>query len=247
MEEKGMNRSIRNNTFLVIRVTLIASIIINLALFFIALLNNPGEDKSQIFSLYSKNFELIFCALITFVLTFGTAVIEVGQKIDIPDMLEIIIVLFIYAGIFLSSQFNLYYKYWWWDDLLHILSGVIMGFLGFMVIYKINYRYNMNISPLLVAIFSFTFAVTMGVIWEILEFFCDALMGSAHQKWDLPDTEILMGKPFQGSGLRDTMSDLIVDSIGALITSLITYNMYKNQKKEILERMQKIIPRTQPV
>jgi uncharacterized membrane protein YjdF len=99
----------------------------------------------------------------------------------------------------------------------------------------------MDISPLLVALFSFTFAVTLGVIWEIMEFSCDALIGSTHQKWDLPDTEMIMGKPYQGSGLRDTMSDLIVDSIGAFITSLITYYLYKNQKKKTLERIQKII------
>jgi hypothetical protein len=102
----------------------------------------------------------------------------------------------------------------------------------------------MNISPLLVALFSFTFAVTLGVIWEIGEFSCDVLIGSANQKWNLPDTEILIGKPYQGSGLRDTMSDLIVDSIGAFITSLVTYHMYKYQREETLEKMRKMIKDT---
>jgi hypothetical protein len=66
-------------------------------------------------------------------------------------------------------------------------------------------------------------------------------MGTAHQKWDLPDTAVMMGKAHQGSGLRDTMSDLIVDSIGAFITSIITYHMYKYQKKKTLEEMEKMI------
>jgi hypothetical protein len=229
-----MTQNTRNTIFLVIRITLILSIVINLGLFFIGLLSNPGEDKSDIFSLYSKNFEFIFCALVTFALSFGSLVIEARQKINIPDILEIIIVLFIYAGIFLSSLFNLYYTYFWWDDLLHLISGVIIGFMGFIFIDKINHKYSMDIRPVLVAIFSFMFAVTLGVLWEILEFSLDSLTGSAHQKWDLPDTEILMGKPFQGSGLRDTMSDLIIDSIGAFITSVITYYMYKNQKQRSL-------------
>ncbi|MDR1025318.1 MAG: hypothetical protein LBL56_06275, partial [Treponema sp.] len=137
--------------------------------------------------------------------------------------------------------FKLYYKFFWWDDLLHTMSGIITGFIGFIVIYKINYRYSMDISPLLVSLFSFAFAVTMGVFWEIMEFSCDALIGSANQKWDLSDTEILMGRPYQGSGLRDTMSDLILDSIGALVTSLITYYIYKNKKKRTLEEMGKMI------
>jgi uncharacterized membrane protein YjdF len=99
----------------------------------------------------------------------------------------------------------------------------------------------MDISPLLVAVFSFTFAVTLGVMWEILEFSADVFLGSAHQKWDLPETEKLLGKIYQGSGLRDTMSDLIVDSIGALITSIYTYFMYKSKKKKILDEMEKMI------
>ncbi|GHV19373.1 hypothetical protein FACS189494_00750 [Spirochaetia bacterium] len=204
-----MKRNVRDIIFLTIRVTLLASILLNIALFIATLLRNAGQETSAIFSLYSKNFEFIFCALITFVLSFGPSVIETRQKIDIPDILEIIIVLFIYAGIFLSSRFNLYYTYFWWDDLLHTMSGVIIGFIGFIVIYKINHKYSMDISPVLVALFSFTFAVTLGVVWEILEFSCDVCIGSANQKWDLPDTEILMGMPYQGSGLRDTMSDLI--------------------------------------
>ena len=156
-------------------------------------------------------------------------------------MLEIVILVFIYSGLFLSAQFNLYYTLFWWDDLLHTLSGIIIGFIGFIVVYKINYRYSMDISPLLIAIFSFTFAVTLGVLWEILEFTADVITGSAHQKWNLPGTGPMMGKPFQGSGLRDTMSDLIVDSAGALVTSVITYYMYKHRKKKTLEALGKMI------
>jgi VanZ family protein len=227
--------------FLAIRVTLLASVFINLVMCAVGWFNHAGEDASQLFSLYSKNFEFIVCAIITFALSFGPSVFEARQRIAIPDILEIVIVLFIYAGIYLSSRFNLYYTYSWWDDLLHTLSGVIIGFIGFMVIYKINYKYSMDISPVLVALFSFTFAVTMGVVWEIFEFTCDALLGSAHQKWDLPDTEKLLGMPYQGSGLRDTMSDLIVDSIGAFITSIITYHLYKNQRAATLEKMREMI------
>jgi hypothetical protein len=69
----------------------------------------------------------------------------------------------------------------------------------------------------------------------------DDMVGSAHQKWDLPETEIMIGKTYQGSGLRDTMSDLIVDSIGAFITSVIAYYMCRHQKKKILEEMSKMI------
>ena len=99
----------------------------------------------------------------------------------------------------------------------------------------------MDISPLLVAVFSFSFAVTIGVFWEIAEFSLDVLLGTANQKWNLSDDAVLIGKPYQGSGLRDTMSDLIVDSIGAFITSTVTYFLYKNDKKKTLAEMKKIL------
>ncbi|HQM44014.1 MAG TPA: hypothetical protein PLI72_09770, partial [Smithellaceae bacterium] len=62
------------------------------------------------------------------------------------------------------------------------------------------------------------------------------------QSWDLPETEILMGASYQGSGLRDTMSDLIVNSMGALLTSFICYFLYKKEKKKTLQMMREIFP-----
>lgn len=236
-----MLKKIRNNLFLVIRILLILSIFVNIGIAIAEGLENPDESKVEFFSRIADNVELIFWSLVTLALSFGSTLIEKRQKIDIPDILEIVIVLFICAGAFLSVQFNLYYTVFWWDDLLHTLSGVIIGFIGFIVLYKINYKFNMDISPLLIAFFSFTFAVTAGVIWEMMEFWCDVFLHTANQKWDLADTEIMMGKPYQGSGLRDTMSDLTVDSIGALITSIITYYMYKHQKKRTLDEMSKMI------
>jgi hypothetical protein len=233
-----MLKKIRNNLFLAVRIALVISAAVNIA---IGLSGNNQENSPETSARLSKNIEAAFFAVITLILTFGPDIIEKREKIDIPDMLEIIIVLFIFAGIFISVQFNLYYTFFWWDDLLHTLSGVILGFFGFILVYKLNYKYSMNLNPLLVAVFSFTYAVTLGVLWEILEFSMDALVGSAHQKWDLPETEIMMGKTYQGSGLRDTMSDLIVDSIGAFITSVVAYYMYKHQKKKTLEEMRKMI------
>ena len=232
---------IRNYLFLFIRISLLFSILTNAFIIFSGILSRENGNKPNIVLQYPDNIELIFFALITFFLSFGSSIIEKQQKINIPDIIQIFVIIFIYAGIFLSVRFRLYYTYWWWDDLLHGLSGIIIGFIGFIVVYKINNNYSMNISPLLVAIFSFTFAVTIGVIWEIFEFTVDTIFQTAMQKWDLPETEVMMGKPYQGSGLRDTMSDLILNSIGALFTSFITYFMYKFRKEKTLNEMKKIV------
>ena len=236
-----MLKKIRNYFFLFTRIALIASVIINGIIIFVDAMHNTDRTIAESISIYANNLESLFFTLVTLALTFGTHIIEKAQRIDIPDDVEIIIVIFIYLGIFMGFQYKMYYTFFWWDDLLHFLSGLILGYISFIVVYKINHKYSMDISPFFVALFSFAFAVSMGVMWEILEFTGDVLLGSAHQKWDLPETEILLGKAYQGSGLRDTMSDLILDSIGALISSVTIYFKYSRKKQRVLDEMKKMI------
>ena len=67
-----------------------------------------------------------------------------------------------------------------------------------------------------VAMFSFCFAVSIGAVWEIYEFSFDGLLGLNMQKFLLADGTPLVGR----AALTDTMKDIIVDTIGALIASL---------------------------
>jgi hypothetical protein len=241
MKLEKIKATLKERIFTIIRTGLILSVIANILITLLLIYSDNNVTKEEVFSEVSKRTEFIFWGIVTLILTFGSTYIQKRNKINIPEILDIVIIIFIISGTFLSVRFNLYYRFFWWDDLLHTLSGVIIGFIGFIMIYKINHKYSMDISPLLVAVFSFTFAVTLGVFWEILEFVSDVVLGTANQKWNLPDTAILIGKSYQGSGLRDTMSDLIVNCIGAFITSVIAYFMYKNEKPRTLERMKKMI------
>lgn len=226
-----------------IRCLLIGSIIINLIYIILDLLDkNLASHRALLMASVENNITIIFWALVTFVITFLHDYFEKNKKIHIPDILESIIIIFIYAGIFLSARFNLYDDVFWWDVLLHTASGVILGFIGFLVIYKLNSRHSMNISPLLVAVFAFTFAVTADVIFEIYEFSMDVIFSTDMQSWNLPANTIELGKDFQGIGLRDTMSDLIFDTIGALSISIVCFFLYKNEKKKSLKLMQEVFP-----
>jgi ammonia channel protein AmtB len=224
-------RKLKNNVFLLIRIALLATVAANAVMLVIGLLMRESVSQENNAEALSLNVQSMVWALIAFVLTFGTDYVEKKVDVDLPDILEIVIILFIVAGTVLSARFKLYDRFFWWDDMLHTLSGVIVGIIGFIAVNKISKKYSMNISPVLVALFSFAFAVMIGVVWEILEFSADAIFGHSHQKWNLPDTEILMGKPYQSAGLRDTMSDLILDSAGAFLTSVAAYFMYKKSKK----------------
>lgn len=239
---KKYQQSTHEYVLWIVRCLLVGSIIINLIYIILTLLDKSLITKSALMNAMDKNITIISWALVTFAVTFLHDYFEKNKNVHIPDILESILIVFIYAAIFLSVRFNLYDEVFWWDVVLHTASGVILGFIGFLLIYKLNSRHSMNISPLLVAVFAFTFAVTADVIFEIYEFSMDVFFGTDMQSWDLPANTIELGKDFQGIGLRDTMSDLIFDTIGALSISIVCFFLYKNEKKKSLKLMHEVFP-----
>jgi len=67
-------------------------------------------------------------------------------------------------------------------------------------------------------IFTFTFSMTVGALWEILEFCIDLILGTNMQK----------------SGLVDTMLDLITNAAGALLVSLSCYLYVKYNRRGLM-------------
>lgn len=128
-------------------------------------------------------------------------------NVYIPPEFEALTVIFVYASLFLGEVHGYYVRYWWWDAVLHTGSGFLLGVLGFLLVYVLNERpdIEMHMRPRFVALFAFMFSIGIGAIWEIFEFAMDQVFGMNMQK----------------SGLVDTMWDLIVDCIGALIIALI--------------------------
>jgi uncharacterized membrane protein YjdF len=133
--------------------------------------------------------------------------------VEIPSEVEAVAVLFVFATLFLGEIHDYYQRFWWWDMTLHTGSGLLLGMLGFMIVYVLNEdrHVDMHMRPAFVALFAFFFAVGLGAIWEIFEFAMDRWLGTDMQ----PATA---GDP---SGLTDTMHDLIVDTVGALVVSLL--------------------------
>ncbi len=143
--------------------------------------------------------------------------------VRIPAEFELLAVIFVYASLYLGDLHGYYLKYWWWDILLHTGSGLILGIFGFLLVYVINEHEDleMHMKPSFVSLFAFMFALGMGSIWEIFEFVLDQFLGM--------DT--------QGGSLVDTMSDLIVDGIGAFIISILGYSYLRTTKSDsFLER-----------
>jgi len=155
-------------------------------------------------------------------------IISKRTKIVIPSKMYIAYILFLYGAVFLGEVRNYYHRVPHWDTMLHTLSGAMFGALGFSVVNILNKneKVHVKLSPIFVALFSFLFAVTLGVMWEIFEYSVDGILGVNMQKFALENGTQLMGR----LAVIDTMQDLIVDSIGAFVMSIIGYISLKHKK-----------------
>lgn len=146
----------------------------------------------------------------------GTLAPELLRKrlpVEIPSEIQIFAVLFVFATLFLGEVRDYYERIWWWDLALHGTAGLLMGLLGFLIVYVLNQttEVQLQMRPSFVALFAFVFALAIGNLWEIFEFAMDEAFGLSMQKPMLRDP----------SGLTDTMWDLIVNAVGAAIVSLV--------------------------
>ncbi len=152
------------------------------------------------------------------------------SNIEIPAKLGVYIILFIYTTLFLGELKNFYVRFWWWDVLLHISSGLAFGIIGFIILYILYKAEKIKTSPKIIAMFSFAFALAIGALWEIVEFTIDYNFGTS----------------LQGGSLVDTMKDLIDDSIGALFSTIMGYLYVKKESGIVVKPMIKEFKKDNP-
>ena len=211
---------------------------------------------------FNRNFENVFLCGLTLILFLLPTIFERRLQIDLPDTLEIIIMLFIFAAEILGEIRAFYTTYQGWDTMLHTLNGFLCAAIGFALVDMLNReeRFSLELSPLFMAIVAFCFSMTIGVLWEFFECFMDQLLLLDMQKDVVVDRiSTVMLDPTGGNhsvlikgitdvivvadgeeialglggyldiGLRDTMKDLWVNFIGAVVFSTIGYFYVKGR------------------
>jgi len=173
------------------------------------------------------NWSIVFVTAITLFLTFTPYLFQKRYKITLPLEFVLFIVLFLYATLFLGEVYNFYQLFWWWDVLLHGGSAIGFGLIGFIILYILHRAGRLQARPGLIAIFSFSFAMAIGALWEVFEFTGDQILGTSMQK----------------NGLHDTMWDIIVDAGGAFVASLGGYFYLKGKGNFIGRAAEKFVKR----
>ena len=154
---------------------------------------------ATIFALLTQHWSNVFVSITALLFTLLPAIFSERFKINLPLTFLAAISVFVFSTLFLGEVFDFYERFWWWDVLLHGISAIGFGIVGFLFVFYLFQGDLYAAPPWALSLFAFSFAVSIGAIWEIFEFVMDQSFGLNMQK----------------SGLVDTMWDLIVDSIGA--------------------------------
>lgn len=223
------------------------------------------------------NFENVFLCILTLVLFTLPTMIERRIRIDLPDTLEIIILLFIFSAEILGEIQAYYTLFRGWDTMLHTLNGFLCAAIGFSLVdlFNRNERFSLSLSPVFMAIVAFCFSMTIGVLWEFFECTMDNLFLLDMQKdavvhdigtvmldptgrnrvtaiRGITDVIVVAGGEeislglggYLDIGLLDTMKDLFVNFIGAVVFSVIGYFYVKNRGRGRFAR--RFIPKVLP-
>ncbi len=201
----------------------------------------------------------MFLGILTLCLFAVPRIIEKRLNVSIPAVLKTIILIFIFSAEILGEINAFYIKIPVWDTLLHTTNGFLMAAIGFALIDMCNRseRFSTKMSPFFVAFTAFCFSMTVGVMWEFFEFSMDWFFNMDMQKdWILSAINSVKLHPeglnvpvhidirsvvvngeewklggYLDIGLVDTMKDLIVNFIGAVVFSVIGIVYLKNRKE----------------
>ncbi|WHY19421.1 hypothetical protein QNH28_29230 [Paenibacillus sp. G2S3] len=154
---------------------------------------------------YDKTFQ---AGLIIVVLILFRGLIT-WTKSELPPALRFSVLVFIAITMMLANLFNMYGVIPYLDKIEHLLSGVILFFVGQFILIKMVKRKGLGDLPSNIIIwFALFFAVAMAGMWEIYEFTVDHLFGLNSQN----------------GSLSDTMMDMICGTSGAFVASFYLYN-----------------------
>ena len=211
-------------------------------------------------SITAGNSENAFTCLLSLFLLYLPSIIERKLAMRLPTALEITVVVFIFASEILGEIACFYVTVPFWDKAMHTVSGFIYAAVGYSMADILNrdHRISFRLSPVFLAVVAFCFSMTIGALWEIFEFSVDVLLNKDMQKdtvlheitsvaldptrSNIPITvsgirdTVVNGQSlglggYLDIGLHDTMQDLIVNMIGALVFSVGGFFQQKRKKR----------------
>jgi len=180
--------------------------------------------------LATGNLLAVFVAGAALALTFLPQLLASRVRLMLPNSFLAAIALFVLATIYLGEMHDFYNRLWWWDLALHGGSAMGFGILGFLLILMLFEGDRYAAPPWALGVLSFCVAMTVGALWEVFEFLMDASFGLNMQK----------------TGLDDTMSDIMVNAVGAALAGIAGVAYLKGRHHGIGSAFEQFIAENRP-
>ncbi len=161
---------------------------------------------------------ILVMSILALVMTFTPQLLKRYTTIRIPAEYEILLILSFYGLLYFADVSGTFGNIWIWGALLQFAGSILLGLVGLTVLYVLYRDKKLGANPFIFAVFTFCFAVAIGALWELFEFGMDSLFGFS----------------LQAAGLSDTMSDLLVNAVGALSVASFGYMYVKQGKLYVL-------------
>jgi hypothetical protein len=171
--------------------------------------------------------DFLFFALsvATIVLSLLPFLLAHKHNLNFPRAYLVAIVIFIFSAIVLGQAQGFYDTFVWWDTMLHGIAGTIFGLLGLVLQSLYGSPATAKRKPLSFVIMSLFVSMGMAGFWELFEWGMDNGFQTS----------------MQNGGNQDTMTDMGIYLVGALVATVAGYLYAVGVKQHFLEPLQNVI------
>lgn len=150
------------------------------------------------------DYPLSALVLLAIYLSLIPSILESNYRITLPFEIDFLVTLALFNHTFLGEVVGLYQKWSYWDDLLHVFGSAVVALIAFMIVYTLHYTKKLRLTISFIGLFTVTFSLAVGVLWEVAEFIVDLTLDKVTQ-----------------DDLTDTMLDLIYDIAGGVVVAFL--------------------------
>jgi uncharacterized membrane protein YjdF len=157
-------------------------------------------------TLYRQEYSWFIGTLAALLLVFMPAILESDFNVKLPIIFDLAITMSISLHV-IGGYLDFYTTIPFYDHFTHFLSSATISFIAVTLLYVLTFNLKIiKLPPIGFGILTVFFAMSMGVVWEFIEWGTDMAMNTDFQR-----------------GLQDTMWDLFFDTIaGTIVGALAT-------------------------
>ncbi len=165
----------------------------------------------------------------------------------VPSAFYYVAIIFAFFSTYLGSYLNFYEKFAIWDDILHFISGILLGILcviltSFIIVKRFG-AIKEKQDILFMVVVGVLVSISLAVFWEFYEFGFDYFMDGNMQRSVIitdpanfdPTPYMRESGRFIDPGLVDTMGDFFQAVSGAILAGIYCFIHYSTIAKNIEE------------